>query len=202
MKSKYFLSSCACLIFFFIACNTNDSKKTAYDNNDTTSVINSNVDSVSIDSLTNTPLTPIQQNELNNILEREKEKEKMKKYYGPGYTAQNEIEILESTILYNSNFKPYAAIKIKNNLNIPFVAFEIIIIPKDKLTSKACKQIIIKKTLQIKANSTANLKEDIVGFDNDCDLDKASISLGDCIMSNGKKLPMGDLFRKFKAIGE
>ena len=68
MKSKCFLSFCACLIFFFIACNTNDSNKTAYDNNDTTSVIKTNVDSVSIDSLTNTPLTPIQQNELNNLL--------------------------------------------------------------------------------------------------------------------------------------
>lgn len=202
MKRKYFLSSYASLILFLIACNTNDSKKTAYDNNDTTSVIKSNVDSINLDSLKNTPLTPIQQNELNNILEREKEKEEMKKYYGPGYKAQNEIEILESTILYNSNFKPYAAIKIKNNLNIPFVAFEIIVIPINKLTSKPCKQITIKKTLQIKANSTATLKEYIVDSDSDCDFDKASISLGDCIMSNGKKLPMGDFFRKFKAIGE
>ena len=56
--------------------------------------------------------------------------------------------------------------------------------------------------MQIKANGTINLKEDIIEIDNNCDFDKASISLGDCIMSNGKKLPMGDFFRQFRAVGE
>ncbi len=119
MKSESLLLTYASLLLFFISCNNTDSKTSASAKNDTVTEINTKqASSSSLDSLTNKPLTPIQQNELNNMLEREKENEEMKKYYGPGYTSKNEIEILESKILYNSNFKPYAVIKIKNNLNI------------------------------------------------------------------------------------
>jgi hypothetical protein len=189
------------LISILYSCNGGNEKtiSTIVDTTPNTA-LSVEVDSVSKKEIEK-KLSPIEQEDVKRILKNEKEKEEMSKLYGPEGRLGNEIIVSESKIFYSADFEPYLEVKIKNNLKIPFIAVEVIVHPKSKSSSN-CTSIIIKKKINIGAGKMIILNEKIKAESTDCTLDNASVSLGDCIMSNGKKIEMSDLLRSVKGPGD
>lgn len=119
----------------------------------------------------------------------------IKKLYGPNFKADNEIEILEKKVAYNSDFKPTLNLTIKNNMTINLVAFEIIVNPNDKTTK--CPTESIKRKITLLPNESILIKQDLSMINDKCNLDETSVILGDCIFSNGMKISMSDFFRNY-----
>lgn len=121
--------SVTCLIICLSCTNSNDpNSERAIDS---FSSKQSNKISSSLDTeLNDRKPNYLEQLDIDRIEKNEKEKEELKKIGGEKYTPGHEIEIIESKILFNSKFKPYAVVKLKNNLKSPLIAFEIIITPK------------------------------------------------------------------------
>lgn len=186
-----------CLIICLSCTNSNSERTLDSSSSKESKKITSSLDT----ELHNRKATYLEQLDITRIEKAEKEKEEMKKIGGENYKPGNEIEIIESKILFKSNFKPYAILKLKNNLKISLIAFEIVITPKPNESNK-CSGTIIKKNTIIKPNQTITIKENLEEETNDCKMDEASIKLGDCIFSNGKKIDMSDIFRTIKGLGE
>jgi hypothetical protein len=191
-------------IMILISC-----KNSSQNNSNSATALSATNDSVQIEAykdsilrkISNQSLTSDEEAELRLINEREKEKEEMKNFYGQGYRSGNEIEITDSKILYDANFKAYLVAKVRNNLTIPFIAFEILVIPASSPNTE-CKGLTIKKKLLINPGKTVTINEGLNNNSDKCNFDNASVSLGDCIMGNGKKLVMDDIFRNVKGVGD
>ncbi len=197
---------CLISLLIFISCNDTkqDRSNTAVDSTQNlyidSSLSKKNSDSL-VQNVMNGKLNPIEEEQVKEMERRKREKDEMKKLYGPGYTSGNEIEISESKILYNDDFSPYLMIKVKNNLIIPFVAFQIIVYPKAN-SSSGCDPVFLKKKMILNPNAVATLKIPLDNAAHNCTYDDAKIELGICIMSNGKRLVMNDFLGRADGIGD
>lgn len=116
--------------------------------------------------------------------------------YGPGYTEDNEVELLDKKIIFNSDFQPFLETKVKNNMKISLVALEINLKPHRDNQNCDTTIITIRKKINIKPNKVGVIRQRIPNnSQNSCKVDNYSIYLGDCIFANGEKISMDDVYR-------
>jgi len=112
----------------------------------------------------------------------------------PGVNELDSVAILESKILYDADFKPSVYARIKNNMGVSIVAFELLIDPNNT-EQKNCEKLTVTKKLNIPSHKSVIIKEKLQSSStSDCGLDFPKISLGDFVLSNGKKTNLQKLF--------
>jgi hypothetical protein len=106
----------------------------------------------------------------------------------PATLIKDELEIVQSEILFDADFNPSVSAELKNNMEEDIVAIELIVDPNDKYKTN-CKVISIRKKINIEAGSTKSVKERIrEKVDVGClKVEYAKIYLGDFILSSGKE---------------
>ena len=137
--------------------------------------------------------SPMEKEKIKRSIKLQEENLKNKRRYGPNFNSGSEIQIISSEILFTKEYQPYLSARIKNNLIVSFIGIEIIV-------SSNCKTIPFKKNLTIKPNQTIDLHQSLDPQEDTCYLAHSDVSLGNCIMYDGKMIEMDKTSAFFREI--
>ena len=104
------------------------------------------------------------------------------------------ITVQEATIIYNADFAPSLKVRINNRMKRGIVAFEMQVDP-NRNKRRDCDIVLVKYKTTIAPHKTITITKELPKGDyENCNLDFSDITLGDFVLTNGKKTNLQMLF--------